>query len=527
MLQLIAGNPDSFGITTDPTAWPDYSPAAAAEFQKMLQGYADRLDRYDPIALSEQDALTYNVLLRYLDSAFEGERYQGYLINYSMINLLQLQPNIVSYYIIADADDAVAYTESFKRYPALLDGLIASIEASRTDDIPFTEAFLDAYLVQLRDLRHRDPMEDPYFLRLQEWIGQSNGNPADEQRIADELKHTLTHVVYPSLEIYEDYIRDELLPESVDEISLSALPGGSEFYAFLLRDMLGTDMTPEQVHAYAEGRVAALAQELNRVPLAQRYLFDSTPRVFTDEAVQRAAGLQAELAERLPDVFEPSILPDASLRYLETDFPFSMYRYVSIDDSRDGTVLYSKDQRFNEFYYRVLSYHEGLPGHHLQLAVQFRSDIIPNVRKIISHGAFVEGWATYAESIIGDELGLYGESGDDVGQLLRELTQFAEIVLDTGIHGMGWTQAEVDEFMREYFGGGTVYLRAYGFMPGQIVMYGMGFEQFRILRERAEDELGDAFDVRTFHTAVLENGSLPFELLERQVERYIERTKNS
>src|SRR5690606_30707303 len=142
----------------------------------------------------------------------------------------------------------------------------------------------------------------------------------------------------------------------------SALPGASEFYALLLRDMLGTDVTPEQVHAYAEGRVAPLAQELNRIPLAQRYIYDSMPRVFTDAAVLRVAGLQAELAERLPDVFEPSILPDASLRYLETDFPFSMYRYVSIDDSRDGTVLYSKDQRFNEFYYRVLSYHEGLPG---------------------------------------------------------------------------------------------------------------------------------------------------------------------
>jgi len=364
----------------------------------------------------------------------------------------------------------------------------------------------------------------------------------DRSRIETAYREHISNVLSPAYAKLHDYIRDEYMQHTRDSIGQRDLPGGEEYYAFMVRESTTTDYTPEQVHEIGKREAQRIFAEMKRVKdeigfdgdmqaffehlrTDPQYYFDSE-----EELVGAYDDLRNRINPTLDKSFDAKPAADYVVKAVESFRAESMaaaqYFMGTPDGSRPGIFYintYDLPSRPN-YVLEALSLHEASPGHHFQISLSQEMDDLPAFRKFGGYTAYSEGWGLYAESL-GHELGLYTDPLQYFGSLYFDIWRANRLVVDTGMHALGWTRQEAIDWMKSNSPITEVDVVAeverYIAIPSQALAYKIGQMKIRELRIRAEEALGDDFDVREFHNQVLTTGALPLFVLEAKIDRWI------
>ena len=394
---------------------------------------------------------------------------------------------------------------------------------------------------QIADLIPADPLASPL---LQPFTEFPAGFPeAQRVRLTDHAKKIYTDAVAPAFQKLHDYVATTYLPACRESIAATALPNGAAAYAFHVRWQTTTSLTPQQIHEIGLSEVKRIRAEMDKVIASTGFkgsfhefteFLRTDPRFFYDKSDDLVNGyriiakkIDPELAHefgKLPRLtYGVCVIPEFKAPSQTTAY----YQAGAPSTGRPGCYFVNT---FNlharpKWEMEALSLHESVPGHHLQIALAQEMEGQPEFRKHAGYSAFVEGWALYCESL-GEELGMYKDPYSKFGQLSYEMWRAVRLVVDTGMHSMGWTRDQAIQFFKDNTGKTdqdiTVEVDRYIVWPGQALAYKLGQLRIRQLRTEAEKKLGAKFDVRKFHDAVLENGAVPLNVLEAHMHRWME-----
>jgi uncharacterized protein (DUF885 family) len=364
----------------------------------------------------------------------------------------------------------------------------------------------------------------------------------DRARIEAEYRDHISNVLVPAYKKLHDYIADDYLPNTRESIGQGDIPGGTEYYAFMVRESTTTDLTPEEIHEIGKREAARLFEEMKIVrdevgfegDMQAFFEFLKTDPQFYFESEEAIVTAYDELRNVINPLLDGSFDIKAKADYVvkpveefqEQSMAAAMYFQGTPDGSRPGIFYintYDLPAR-PKYMMEALSLHEASPGHHFQISVQQELEDLPAFRRFGGYTAYVEGWGLYSESL-GKELGLYTDPYQYFGALYTDIWRANRLVVDTGMHAMGWTRQEAIDWMQSNSPipetDVVAEVERYIAIPSQALAYKIGQLKIRELRVRAEEALGDAFDVRQYHNLVLTTGSVPLLVLESEVDRWI------
>jgi uncharacterized protein (DUF885 family) len=348
--------------------------------------------------------------------------------------------------------------------------------------------------------------------------------------------------VNPAYARHLDFYRTQYLPRCARSDSISSQRGGAEYYAFQVRTFTTTDLTPQQIHDLGlreleriRGEMDAVAREAG-APSRQAYIqqLRTDPRYFAttpEQLLQATARVLKNIDGQLPGLFGRLPRLTYGIREIPAEIAegttTAYYSQGSPESGISGTYYVNTSKLDQRPLWEIpaLSLHEAVPGHHFQIALQQELDIAPFRRNFTGYTAFTEGWGLYSESLGRQMTGVYDTPERRMGELSYQAWRASRLVVDTGIHAFGWDKARAIAFMRENTalseGNIEAEVNRYISWPGQATGYMIGRLKILELRARAEQALGDRFDIRRFHDAVLGNGSLPLDVLEGEIDRWI------
>lgn len=394
---------------------------------------------------------------------------------------------------------------------------------------------------QIADLTPADALASPLLQGFVEF--PVNFPDADRARLVEKAKSIYAASITPAFRKLHDYVATTYLPACRENIAATALPNGAAAYTFHVRWQTTTNLTPQQIHETGLAEVKRIRAEMDKVIASTKFagsFHDFTEFLRTDSrfyyekpddlvngyrviAKRIDPGL-AHLFGKLPRLpYGVCPIPDFKAPSQTTAY----YQPGSPQAGRAGCYFvntYNLHAR-PKWEMEALSLHEAVPGHHLQISLAQEMENTPEFRKYVGYSAFVEGWALYGESL-GEDLGLYTDAYSRFGQLSYEMWRAVRLVVDTGMHSMGWTRAQAIQFFKDNTGKTdqdiTVEVDRYIVWPGQALAYKLGQLKIRELRTEAERRLGAKFSVRGFHDAVLEQGAVPLSLLEPHIKHWID-----
>ncbi len=526
--------------------WPDVSLAAIERRHAHKQEVLRKLAAIPFDALSEADQLNYTLFKNKYELDIEGHPFRWYLLPLNQRAGIQTANEIadqIRFAFVKDYEDWIARLRAFSLY---MDQTIALMQEGIRAGIVHPRIILERLPDQIAAQIVDDPAESLFFKPFR---GFPDGiQPAERQRLTEEAKSAIRSSVIPAFRKLQKFFREEYLPAGYDRVGIWQLPRGKQMYAYFARRFTTTELTPEQIHEIGQREVRRIRAEMQQVMRQAGFrgrfedfldFLRTDPQFYykTPEellAAYRALAKQIDptlvkLFGRLPRMpygVEPipdNIAPDTTTAY---------YRQPAADGSRAGTYfvnLYRPEVR-PKYEMEALSIHEAVPGHHLQIALAMELGELPAFRRYGGYTAFVEGWALYSESL-GEELGFYRDPYSKFGQLTYEMWRAVRLVVDTGMHSMGWTRQQAIDFFKANAGKAehdiVNEIDRYIAWPGQALAYKIGELKIKELRALASRELGERFDVREFHDVVLGSGALPLGVLEQQVRRWIARKKSA
>jgi len=433
-------------------------------------------------------------------------------------------------------DDYRSYIARLSAVPRHIDGLIEQLRAGMRTGWTAPKVAMAGLPAQLRALREHlgdGALSEP-FRRLPATIPQEA-----RDKLALDGQAAVANLA-PSLQLLEDFIRNDYLPAARTTIAASSLPGGPAWYAFLVKSATTSDLTPAEIHALGQKEVVRIRAEIAamvpstgfRGNLNQFIAFArSDPRLFYTEPealLNRYRRSIARVASKLPLLFNAIPSDELAVKPVQAagaEGQGAAYYEAGSPDRMAALVINTARLNTRPLWeIETLTLHEGLPGHHLQVARTQGNSALPAFRRQGWYVAYGEGWAQYAESL-GPELGLLRDPFSRFGYLADELLRAARLVADTGIHAMGWSRQQAIDYLNANTANpapdNEVEVDRYIVRPGEALGYKLGQLRIASLRAEAQAALGERFDVRAFHDAVLENGALPLGVLERQVRRWI------
>lgn len=519
--------------------WRDWSKEARARAAARRREFLQQLLYVNSAGnLTEANRLTANLLEWELRAALETEPYNNLVLRVSQMygahtdvfSTISAMPART----VKDYENIVARLRGLSRY---VDQTIELMREQLAAELAQPAIVIDLMVEQIAAQSRPAPLESPLlaaFARM-----PASVSAADRERLRSEAIAAYGEHFVPGWKRLETFLRETYRPKARPQIALASVPGGRALYERAVRYHTTTAMTPEQIHELGLKEVARIEQEMERVARAdgftgpaseyERQLAQRPGMRFSSqqEMLDYARDVLTRLEPALPRLFKR--LPKMPVRVR----PIPADREASTASNYEvGTTDGTRPAWFNMNTYRpqeqvkypieAIVIHETVPGHHLQTALGQEVEGLPEFRKAFSTTAFAEGWALYAESL-GSDLGtVYQEPATRFGRLTTEQFRAVRLVVDTGIHAMGWSRDRAREFFREHVPGQSIAeVDRYIAWPGQALAYKVGELKIRELRARAEKELGARFDIREFHDVVLRNGRLPLDMLEDQVERYI------
>ena len=516
----------------------DYSLAApAARHSRDLADLA-RIKAINPAGFPEQDLVSHDLFLRQLQ-----QRIDDYDLKEFEMPLSSSGGGGGIHANLADMPLSMPF-DSVKHYEDYIARLHQIPKAfQQTEEM--LRAGVNDHLVPVRFIAEKIPGQaegvisaNPFVLPLKKF--PSTFSEADKKRLSDEITTTVNNEVFPAYRQFAEFVRTNYIPYGRTTLSVNSLGGGKRRYQAALLRFTTTDLTAEQIHNIGLKEVERITAEMTALAKANGYQnldsfrahVESDPKyrpVSADEIVDDFRKHIAQMEPRLPELF--NLLPKTAVT-VEPIPPFQAsaathYQGGTPDGKRPGRVSVAVSDPTHRSFINdeAVAYHEGVPGHHLQITIQQSLTGLPEFRKHGGNSAYTEGWGLYAEEL-GKEIGFYQDPGSDYGRLRSELFRAVRLVVDTGIHDMGWSRDQVVEYMRNSHSVDEPTIQAetdrYISGPGQACSYKLGQLKIRELRERAKEKLGAKFDLKTFHDEILSGGALPLDLLDARVNRWIE-----
>ncbi len=513
----------------------DDSLAGIARRHATQVAFAARLRAIPIDGMTEQDALSHRLLQRSFERGDEDYALKNYEMAVNQQN--GIHTSLADLPLSMPFDSVKHYEDYVARLHAIPVALTQTVEVLRAGerDGLMPPKFLIAKLpAQCAGVL----AANPFALPLKKF--PASFSDADKQRLTAAINAAIATDVVPAYKSFAAFLQTEYLPKGRTEISVESLPDGKHRYAVAVRNLTTTNATPEQIHAIGLSEVAritalqtAIAKQQGFPDLASfrasiakdpRWIPTSEEQILDDYRVAIA-----QMEPKLPELF--TLLPKSPVT-VEAIPSFQAaaathYQTGTPDGKRPGRVSVAT----SDFAHRTrvldeaVAYHEGIPGHHMQLSIQQQLTGLPKFRQHGGGGstAYVEGWALYAEEL-GKEVGFYKDPVSDYGRLNSELFRAVRLVVDTGIHNEGWTRQQVIDYMSANDVNMPLAQSETDrdiAWPGQALAYKMGQLKIRELREMAKTQLGARFDIRTFHDEVLSGGAMPLDLLQERVERWV------
>jgi prolyl oligopeptidase len=521
--------------------WTDQSTVAIARRQQQTRDYLQRLYAIDRSALDSDDQLNYELFRRQLQDSVDEAAFNGHLMPFSQRGGVQNLENSTNSLPLATSRDFEDWLVRMSKLDEVIAQTIALAEKGRKSGLVAPRVLMERIPHQIEVQLVDEPESSPFYSVFEEL---PESIPAQEQqRLRAAARETIETTVVPAYEKLAQYFADTYLPATRESIGLSALENGSAWYELLARQFTTTQMTPDEIHRLGLDEVRRIRDEMQLIideldfggsfqdflvflRTDPQFYFDNPDDLY-EAYLATSKRIDPELVKlfgklpRMPYGVKPipdSIAPDTTTAY---------YSRPAADGSRAGTYwvnLYKPEVR-PKYEIEVLSVHEAMPGHHLQIALQQELGDMPEFRRFMGFTAFVEGWGLYSESL-GHDLGLYKDPYSRFGALTYEMWRAVRLVVDTGIHYKGWTRQQAIDFFKDNAAKTELdiinEIDRYISMPGQALAYKIGQLKILSLRQSAESALGDSFDIRAFHDELLGAGALPLDLLEQRMDAWLE-----
>ena len=512
----------------------DVSLAAVARQHAENDAFLARLRAIPTTGMGDADLLSHELLERQLTRSDVGYE----LKNYEMpINQQSGVHTALADLPLSVPLDSVRHYEDYiarlHQIPRVLAQTTEVLRAGMKDGLMPPKLVVDQLPGQCEGI----VKEDPFLLPLKKLpAGLSD---AEKQRLTAAMTKAVDEDVLPAYRKFAGFLRSEYAPKGRTALSIESLPDGKRRYAEAVKAMTTVDITPEAVHALGLSEVARITGEMTGLARAQgfkdlaafRAAIKSDPKWTPKNEEQIVADFKKyidQMQPRLPELF--GLLPKApvTVEAIPAFEAAASTHYVrgTPDGKRAGRVVVAVANPTHRTLVldEAVAYHEGVPGHHLQISIAQQLQGLPKFR-LFSAGlsAYTEGWALYAEQL-GKEIGFYKDPVSDYGRLNSELFRAVRLVVDTGIHDKGWTRDQVIAYMHENDVNDVLAQSEtdrYIAWPGQALAYKMGQLKIRELRERAKKQLGARFDIKAFHDEILDAGALPLDLLEARVDGWI------
>ena len=546
---LRAADPISAGMEGDRAAlsrMPDGSRAFEVAQEPVLKAFADRLAAIDPAGLGDDDRLNHTFLSYVVQrsraripldtsriDAFSSEGGPGQGLGY-----------LASVTRIATAADAEAWIARLEAMPRLYSDSLANARRGLETGLVQPRSIVENALTLIEPEAALTPETDPL---LKPFTTLPASIPAAQQAaLRERAARAVADGIMPQRREWARFLREDYLPRAPETLGLVHRPGGRDLYAWLVRGFTTTDMTPDEVHALGLQEVARIRARMDTEMRASGWTGDfagflaflrTDPQFYVtsrEALLEKASEMAKRADDGLPALF--ATLPRLPYgvrpvpREIEANYTTGRYNPGSAENGVAGGYIVntsSLDQR-GLYELPALTLHEAVPGHHLQIALQQEAEDGPYFRKSVDVTAFTEGWGLYAE-FLGEEMDFYRTPYERFGRLSYEMWRACRLVSDTGIHWLGWDIEQARACFRDNSALAPLNieteLQRYIGWPGQATAYKIGEIRLRAIRTRAEAELGDRFDVRRFHDALLVDGPLPMALLDERMDRWIAEEK--
>jgi uncharacterized protein (DUF885 family) len=518
----------------------DYSVKAFNQQLEREQAFLMRLAAIDSAGLSDQEKISRDLLLRLFAENQEAADFKQWEMPVSQRSGIQINyPDLVaqlSFATIKDYDDWIARLHLI---PKAFDQVTTNMSIG-IDDHRVPPKFLIAKaLDQVKQLANQKPEDSPLALPLKSF--PASIKPAAQERIKVEMLDAIGKEVLPAYLRFARFLEVTYIPACRDSLGVDSLPDGAKYYRFLIRHTTTTDLTPDQIHQLGldevkrdEAEMLAIAQKLGFQDLKTfRASLKTNPKMHpaSREALLAAySGYLTAMQDKLPQLF--GRLPKAKFEvvpvpeYQEKQAAPAYYEEGSADGARPGRLFINTYNAADRNLYSVedIAYHEGIPGHHLQISIAQELDDLPTFRKYQHYTAYTEGWGLYAERL-GKDVGFYQDPYSDYGRLEGDIWRAIRLVVDTGVHSQHWTREQMAQYFRDHSNVDETSIQSevdrYISTPSQALAYKIGQLKILALRDRAKSALGDKFDIRAFHDQVLDAGALPLDVLSDRIDTWI------
>ena len=524
----------------DNRLWDPSLAAYEAEIEKTKE-FLDAFQKIDVSTLGADNQLNHKLMVLDLETTLSGSAYGGkYMILSNRRGPHTSVTGLASQLPFFKAADYESYVARLSQVPGVMDKSIdrlrAGIEAGWVQPCAPMKGYETSIQTHIVEAPEDSVLMDPFNTK------PASMNQDDFDGYKAQALELVANIVVPSLQSFEAFYVNEYAPACRADVGTSAMPGGPEYYAHRVKMFTTTDRTPDEVHNIGLSEVARIRDEMDEVQ--KQAGFDGTFKQFQEylrtnpefypktreERMNAAAVILKKMDGKLPELFTKFPRMPYGIKEIPLDVAerttTAYYNGPAGDGSRAGFYFINTTNLDKRPLYELeaLSLHEAVPGHHFQIALAQELPL-PNFRKYGGFTAFVEGWGLYSERL-GLDVGFYETPYTNFGRLSYEMWRACRLVVDTGLHAKGWTRQQAIDYMAENTGLSlkniTNEVDRYITGPGQALAYKTGELKIRELRSKAETELGESFDLRLFHDAVLENGAVPLSVLEDKINAWIE-----
>lgn len=518
----------------------DYSVAAINDTLAREQNFLMRLAAIDPTGFTAQEKISQEMLLRKFEMDQEAASFKEWELPINQMGgIYSDYPQLVAeltFTTVKDYDDWIARLRALpKAFAQVTENMSIGMEDHRVPPRYLLEKTLD----QVNELAGQKPADSPLALPLKKFPASIPA--AEQQRIQSEMLGVIAQDDLPAYTRLARFLKVSYIPAGCLKPGIDSLPDGKAYYRFLVKRTTTTDLTPEQIHQIGldevkkdEAAMLKIAQKLGFADLKSfQASLKTNPKLHPASAEALLAayrGYLKPMQAKLPELF--GTLPKTSFEvvpvpdYLAKTSSPAYYEEGTPDGSRPGRLFidtYDATHR-NLYDVEAIAYHEGIPGHHLQLSIAQELQGIPAFRRYGDYTAYIEGWALYSEQL-GKDVGFYQDPYSDYGRLEADIWRAIRLVVDTGVHSEGWTRQQMVDYFHAHSNIDDASVQAevdrYIAWPSQALAYKIGQLKILELRARAQKALGANFDLRAFHDQVVDSGAMPLDLLEQKIDAWI------
>ncbi len=524
--------------------WSDLSLAHAAAENKATADFLKRFEAIDTSGFSDTDRLNQQLMVRRLKDRLKAYDLKLHEMPLEQMSGIHLElAGFVSSIPFNNTKEYEDYLARLKAVPKGFDQVIDVARQGMRDKMMPPRYLLEKVVTQIASIEKPAGMDSVFAEPLKHF--PASVSAADQKRLHDAILAAIDQDVRPAYRKLGEFVAKDYAPHGRSQPGIWDLPNGDAIYRYDVEQMTTTKESPEKIHELGLAEVKRIEGEMTKIAKSQgfadlasfRASLKTNPKTHAtsrEDILKRYRGYLAQMQPELPKLF--GLLPKTKVvvvpveAFREKEAPTAEYHQGTPDGSRPGQIFVNTGDFANRSVLSIEStaYHEGVPGHHLQISIAQTLPALPPFRQQAGYTAYIEGWALYSEQL-GKDIGFYQDPLSDYGRLSDELLRADRLVLDTGVHYKHWTRQQMVDFFHAHSSEDEPDVQAetdrYVTWPGQALAYKMGELKILELRTRAKRELGSRFDIRAFHDEILDGGALPLDVLEARTDAWIAAVK--